>query len=69
MIRGMGVSSFNLNPKYPYLQYIGMRIMQAAGLPASDAIPVELRRNGVGIYARWDGRAGFWKMGARRGLQ
>ena len=42
-----GVSSFNLNPKYPYLQYIGMRIMQAAGLPASDAIPVELRRNGV----------------------
>ena len=45
--RWNGVSDFNLNPKYPYLQYIGMRLAQAAGLPASDSIPVEVRRNGL----------------------
>lgn len=42
-----GTTSFNLNPKNPWVQYVGMRLFQAAGLPATDAIPVELRRNGV----------------------
>jgi len=42
-----GVTRFNLNPRSPYLQYLGMRCFQAAGLPAPDVIPVELRRNGV----------------------
>jgi hypothetical protein len=42
-----GVSKFSLNPKYPWVQFIGMRLFQAAGLPGSDASPVELRRNGV----------------------
>lgn len=42
-----GISKFNLNPKYPWVQFLGMRLFQAAGLPASDASPVELRRNGV----------------------
>jgi hypothetical protein len=42
-----GVTKFNLNPKYPWAQFIGMRLFQAAGLPGSNASPVELRRNGV----------------------
>lgn len=42
-----GTSKFNLNPKYPWVQFLGMRLFQAAGLPSSDASPVELRRNGV----------------------
>ena len=42
-----GITSFNLNPRSSYLQYLGMRAFQAAGLPAADAIPVELRRNGI----------------------
>ena len=42
-----GIATFNLNPRSSYLQYLGMRAFQAAGLPAADAIPVELRRNGV----------------------
>lgn len=42
-----GVSSFNCNPKASYLQFFGMRLFQAAGMRATDAIPIELRRNGV----------------------
>ena len=42
-----GVTAFNINPKASFLQYLGMRLFQAAGLRASDAMPVELRRNGV----------------------
>jgi hypothetical protein len=42
-----GASSFNINPKNPFTQYLGMRLFQAAGLPAPNAIGVELRRNGV----------------------
>lgn len=42
-----GLTDFNLNPRSSYLQYIGMRLMQASGLPAADAIPLELRRNGI----------------------
>jgi hypothetical protein len=40
------VTRFNLNPRSSYLQYLGMKCFQAAGLPASDVVPVELRRNG-----------------------
>ncbi len=42
-----GVTGFNLNPRSPYLQFLTMRLFEAAGLRATDAIPVELRRNGV----------------------
>jgi len=42
-----GISKFNLNPKYPWVQFLAMRLFQAAGLPGSDASPVELRRNGM----------------------
>lgn len=42
-----GIKIFNLNPKASYLQYLGMRIFEVAHLPASNAVPVELRRNGV----------------------
>lgn len=42
-----GVTDFNLNPKFPWLQHLGMRMFQTAGLPAADTIAVEVRRNGV----------------------
>ena len=42
-----GEATFNLNPKYPWLQFAGMRLMQASGVRAADALPVEVRRNGV----------------------
>ncbi len=42
-----GVTGFNLHPRAPHLQHLGMRLFQAAGLASSDTIPVELRRNGV----------------------
>ena len=42
-----GYTTFNLNPKASFLQYLGMKCFHAAGLVASNAIPVELRRNGV----------------------
>lgn len=42
-----GVSDFNINSKYAYCQYLGMRCLQLAGLPACDASPIEVRRNGV----------------------
>lgn len=42
-----GISEFSLNPKYPWVQFLGMRALQAAGLAAGDSVPVELRRNGV----------------------
>ena len=42
-----GVSEFSLNPKFPWVQFLGMRALQAAGLAAGDSVPVELRRNGV----------------------
>jgi hypothetical protein len=40
-----GVRAFNLNPRNAYLQFLGMRLFQAAGVRAFDALPVELRRN------------------------
>jgi len=42
-----GITDFNLNPKYPWLQFIGMKMFRAAGLASFDVLPVELRRNGV----------------------
>ncbi len=56
-----GASDFALNPKFPWNQFIGMRLLQAAGLAGGDASPVELRLNGVertvsgtsGDYGRW----------------
>ena len=57
-----GSSNFNLNPKASFLQFMGMRLFQAAGVRAPDSIPVKPRRNGVeyttssGItpdYGRW----------------
>ena len=42
-----GVTTFNLNPRSPYLQFLGTRLLQAAGLRAEDSIPAEVRRNGV----------------------
>ncbi len=42
-----GASVFNLNPKASFLQYLGARAFQAAGLRNADSIPVELRRNGI----------------------
>lgn len=42
-----GTTFFNLNPRSSYLQHLGFRMFQAAGLRASDTIPVELRRNGL----------------------
>lgn len=41
-----GVTAFNLNPKFPWLQFAGMRLFQATGLAAPNAAPVEVRRNG-----------------------
>lgn len=42
-----GFTDFNLNPRNPYLQHLGMRLLQASGVAAPDTIPVEVRRNGV----------------------
>jgi hypothetical protein len=42
-----GATVFNLNPRSSYLQHLGFRLFQAAGLRASDTIPVEIRRNGL----------------------
>lgn len=42
-----GATLFNLNPRSSYLQHLGFRMFQAAGLRSSDTIPVELRRNGI----------------------
>ena len=42
-----GAAVFNLNPKASFLQFLGSRAFQAAGVRASDSVPVELRRNGV----------------------
>jgi hypothetical protein len=42
-----GLTNFNLNPKASYLQFMGMRLLQAAGVRAPDSIPVKPRRNGV----------------------
>jgi VCBS repeat-containing protein len=41
-----GSTRFNLHPRNPHLQHLGMRLFQSAGLRAPDTIPVELRRNG-----------------------
>ena len=42
-----GASVFALNPKASFLQFLGARAFQVAGVRNSDSIPVELRRNGI----------------------
>ena len=42
-----GGTGFNVNPKASFLQFMGMRMMQAAGVRAPDSIPIRPRRNGV----------------------
>lgn len=42
-----GITDFAMNPKASHVQFLGMRLFQAAGLPADNAMPIELRRNGV----------------------
>lgn len=59
-----GITSFNLHPRSPHLQHLGMRLFQAAGLAASDTIPVELRRNGV-EYTTGSGSTPDYGMWAR----
>lgn len=56
-----GVTDFALNTKFPWTQFIGMRSLQAAALAGGDAMPVEVRRNGVkysvagptGDFGKW----------------
>ncbi len=57
-----GTTGFNLNPKAPFLQHLGMRLFQAAGLHAPDTVPVAVRRNGVN-YSTSSGSTpdyGYW---------
>jgi hypothetical protein len=42
-----GETTFNLNPRASYLQFLGMRLLQLAGVRAPNSIPVKPRRNGV----------------------
>ncbi len=59
-----GLGGYNLNPKASFTQYLGNRLFQAAGLPAPDCIPVDLRRNGV-RYTTSSGSVpdfGLWVM-------
>ncbi len=42
-----GITDFAMNPKASHLQFLGMRLFQAAGLAGDNAMPIELRRNGV----------------------
>ena len=42
-----GATLFNLNPRSSFCNISAFRMFQAAGLRASNTIPVELRRNGV----------------------
>ena len=41
------VRVFNLNPRSTFLQHIGMKMFQLAGVRCSDSVPIEYRRNGV----------------------
>ena len=57
-----GETVFNLNPKASFLQFMGMRTHQLAGLRAPNSIPVKPRRNGV-EYTTSNGSTpdyGFW---------
>ena len=42
-----GLTDFAINPKASFTQYFGNRVLEACGIRAPDALPVELRRNGV----------------------
>ncbi len=50
-------SQLNLVAQYTYLQVLGLHLFKAAGLPAPEAIFVQLRLNGVN-YAHSDNRYG-----------
>ncbi|CAN5386787.1 hypothetical protein BH23VER1_BH23VER1_10990 [soil metagenome] len=58
-----GISIFNLNPRYTYLQVLGAKLFQAAGIRTADAMPVQVRRNGTN-HARNDTEFDFgrWAM-------
>jgi Lamin Tail Domain/Putative Ig domain len=56
-----GSTSFNLAPRAPHLQFLSQRLLQAAGIRASDAIPVELRRNGAEQTTSTGGTPDFGK--------
>lgn len=57
-----GSSRFNLNPRSPFLQHLGMRLFQASGLRAPDTIQAEVRRNGVNYTTSGGSTAdfGYW---------
>ena len=42
-----GVHDFIINSKWSYVQLLAMRLQQAAGLPAHDSAPIEVRRQGI----------------------
>ncbi|MGI8601632.1 MAG: lamin tail domain-containing protein [Verrucomicrobiales bacterium] len=57
-----GAAVFNLNPKFTYLQYLGAKLFQAAGIRAPDTRPVQVRRNGVNNARNDDVDFGRWAM-------
>ena len=42
-----GAHDFIINSKWSYIQLLAMRLQQAAGLPAHDSAPIEVRRQGI----------------------
>jgi hypothetical protein len=57
-----GETTFNLNPRASYLQFVGMRLLQLSGVRAPNSIPVKPRRNGV-EYSTSTGNTpdfGYW---------
>ncbi len=45
------VTALNINSKYPHLQLMGSALFQMAGIPAPDAIAVQVRVNGDNLAA------------------
>jgi len=46
-----GVAALNLNSKYPHIELLGSVLSQMAGLPAANAVVVQLRANGQNLAA------------------
>jgi len=44
-----GMSSLNINSNYPHSQILGSALFQFAGLAAANAVPVQVRVNGVNL--------------------
>lgn len=42
-----GSTRMNLNTRYPYAQFIGMKLFRSGGMAAPEARPISMRRNGV----------------------